>query len=125
MTKMRVGKAFVKEGKRGEKKLEVALVLDDKVVSRIHLNNATGEILPKGLKSPSQTVTISLDQAAAMVTQVLPNLQVGSALLDKDGHWKVGLTLKGAVVADLRINGQDGSVLTDWKAARDVERWGK
>jgi len=125
LTKISTGKAFVKEGRRGEKKLEVPLVLDSKIVGRIALNPASGEILSKGIKFQSQQVSISPDQAVAAVQQTLPNFQVGAARLAKDGQWKVGLTLKGAEIATIGVNGQDGSISTDWKAAKDVERWGK
>jgi hypothetical protein len=50
LPKLTAGKAFVKTGKRGEKNLEVALVLEGNIVSKIRLNPATGEILPKGQK---------------------------------------------------------------------------
>jgi hypothetical protein len=125
LPKISAGKAFVKEGKRGDKKLEVPLVLDSKIVARMQLNPATGEILSKGLKPQSQQVAVTLEQAQTVVQQALPNLQAGAARLSKDGQWKVDMTLKGAAVADISVNGQDGSILADWKASKDVERWGK
>jgi|UniRef100_A0A7C3SLA6 hypothetical protein len=125
LPRLRAGKAWVKEGKWGDKKLEVALLLEDKVVGRLRLNPVSGDILPKGFKPQERQTTISPDQARAVVSQALPLLQVGAARLAKNGNWKLELTWKGSAVADITVNGQDGTILTDWKAAKDLERWGK
>ena len=55
-----------------------------------------------------------------IVQQALPNLEVASVGLGKDGEWKVDLTLKKAVVASMNVHGGDGSILPDWKAERDA-----
>jgi hypothetical protein len=115
-----VGKSFVKAGKRGEKKLEVALVLDGKVVSKIRLNPATGEILPKGQEIMAYQVSASQEQAVKIVQQAIPNLEVASVKLGKQGEWKVDLTLKKVVVADMNVHSGDGSILPNWKASRDA-----
>jgi hypothetical protein len=120
LPKITAGKCFVKTGKRGEKNLEVALVLDGKIVSKIRLNPATGEILSKGQKMMVQQVLASQDQAVKIVQQAIPNLEVASVQLGKQGEWKVDLTLKKAVIASINVHGGDGSILPDWKASRDV-----
>jgi len=129
LPKLTTGKCFVKTGKRGEKNLEVALVLDGKIVSKVRLNPAnasgtlklaTGEILSKGQKVIVTQVLASQDQAVKIVQQAIPNLEVASVQLGKQGEWKVDLTLKKAVVADIKVHSGDGSILPDWKASRDV-----
>jgi len=126
LPKLTVGKSFVKTGKKrfhlwgGEKKLEVTLVLDGKIVSKMRLNPATGEILPKGQEVPVQEVLASQGQAVKIVQQAIPNLEVGSVTLGKQGEWKVDLTLKKAVVAGMSVHGGDGSILADKKASRDA-----
>jgi len=120
LPKVTVGKSFVKTGKRGEKKLEVTLVLDGKIVSRMRLNPGTGEIMPRGQDVLAQAVSAPQDQAVKIVQQAIPNLEVASVGLGKDGEWKVDLTLKKAVVASINVHGGDGSILPDWKAERDA-----
>jgi uncharacterized membrane protein YkoI len=120
LPKITAGKCFVKTGKRGEKNLEVALVLDGKIVSKVRLNPSTGEILSKGQKMMVQQVLASQEQAVKIVQQAIPNLEVASVQLGKQGEWKVDLTLKKAVIASIKVHGGDGSILPDWKASRDV-----
>jgi uncharacterized membrane protein YkoI len=120
LPKLTVGKSFVKTGKRGEKKLEVTLVLDGKIVSRVRLNPATGEILSKGQETLVYEVSASQEQAVKIVQQAIPNLEVASVSLGKQGEWKVDLTLKKAVIASMGVHGGDGSILPDWKASRDA-----
>ena len=120
LPKLTVGKGFVKTGKRGEKKLEVTLILDGKIVSRVRLNPATGEILPKGQEILVYQVSASQEQAVRIVQQAIPNLEVASVSLGKQGEWKVDLTLKKAVVAGMSVHGGDGSILPDLKASRDA-----
>jgi len=115
-----VGKSFVKTGQRGEKKLEVTLVLDGKIVSRVKLNPATGAILPKGQEVLVQAVSASQDQAVKIVQEAIPKLEVASVRLGKQGEWIVDLTLNKAVVASMGVHGGNGSILPDWKASRDA-----
>ena len=120
LPKVTVGKSFANTGKRGEKKLEVTLLLDGKIVSKVRLNPATGEIMPKGQDVMVQEVSASPEQAVKIVQQAVPNLEVASVRLGKHGEWKVDLTLKKAVVASMSVHGGDGSILPDWKAERDA-----
>ncbi|MEM3421868.1 MAG: hypothetical protein QW315_06410 [Candidatus Hadarchaeum sp.] len=120
LPKLTVGQCFVKTGKRGEKSLEVALVLEGNIVSKIRLNPTTGEILPKGQKAFTPQVLASREQALKIVEQSIPNLEVASVQLGKHGEWKVDLTLKKAVVATISVHGRNGSILPNWKASRDV-----
>ncbi len=120
LPKLTAGKSFVKTGKRGEKKLEVPLLLDGNIVSRVRLNPATGEILPKGLETLAYQVSASPEQAVKIVEQALPNLEVASVSLGKQGEWRVDLTLKKAVVAHISVHGGTGSILADWKASQDA-----
>ncbi len=120
LPRLTAGSSYVKTGKRGEKKLEVPLVLDGNIVAKIRLNPATGEILPKGLETIAHTVSASQDQAVKIVQQAIPNLEVASVSLGKQGEWKVDLTLKMAVVTHITVHGNTGSILPDWKAARDA-----
>jgi hypothetical protein len=120
LPKLTVDKSFVKTGKRGEKKLEVTLVLDGKIVSRVRLNPATGEILCKGEETLVYEVSASQEQAVKIVQRAIPNLEVGSVTLGKQGEWKVDLTYKKAVVADMSVHGGDGSILPDLKASQDA-----
>lgn len=120
LPKLTVGKSYVKTGKRGEKNLEVPLVLDGKIVSKVRLNPATGEILPRGQNVMAHEVLASQAQAMQIVQKALPNLEVASVRLGKQGEWKVDLTLKNAVVAGMNVHGGNGSILPDWKASRDA-----
>ncbi|MGA2106968.1 MAG: hypothetical protein ABSH25_04925 [Syntrophorhabdales bacterium] len=122
LPKLAAGKSFVKTGKKGEKKLEVPLVLDGKIVSRVRLNPATGEILPEGQEAPAYEVSASQEQAVKIVQQAIPNLEAASVKLGKHGEWKVDLTLKKAVVAGISVHGGDASILLDGKASRDASR---
>lgn len=120
LPKLTVGKSFIKTGKRGEKKLEVTLILDAKIVSKMRLNPSTGEILPNGREVLAREVLASQGQAVTIVQQAIPNLEVASVRLGKQGEWKVDLTLKKVVVASIKVHGGDGSILPDWKASRDA-----
>lgn len=120
LPKLTVGKSFVKTGKKGEKKLEVTLVLDGKIVSKMRLSPTTGEILPKGQETMVYETAASQEQAVKIVQQALPNLEIASVSLGKQGEWKVDLTLKKMVVASIGVNGSDGSILPDWKATKDA-----
>lgn len=114
LARLTVGSSIVKTDKRGEKKLEVMLQLDGNTVSKIHLNPATGEILPKGQKVLAYTVSASLEQAVKIVQQALPNLEAASVSLGKKGEWKVDITLKKIiVVATIKVDGGNGSILPD------------
>ncbi len=114
------GNSYVKTGKRGEKKLEVPLVLDGNIVSKIRLNPATGEILPKGLETLAYSVSASPEQAVKIVQQALPNLEIASVSLGKRGEWKVDLTFKKAVVAHISVHGGTGTIIPDWKASQSA-----
>ncbi|MCX7965539.1 MAG: hypothetical protein N2596_02800 [Syntrophorhabdaceae bacterium] len=125
LPKLTAGNSYVKTGKRGEKKLEVPLILDGNIISRIRLNPATGEILPKGFDPMVYTVSASSDQALKIVQQALPNLDVASVSLGKQGEWKVDLTLKKAIVAHIKVNSNTGIILPDLKANRDASIYSK
>ena len=107
----------------GEKKLEVTLVLDGKIVSRMRLSPATGEILPKGQETMVYEVTASKEQAVKIVEQAIPNLDVASVSLGKQAEWKVDLTLKKMIIATINVHSGDGSILPDWKASRDASMY--
>jgi hypothetical protein len=115
-----VGKRFVKTGKRGEKNLEVTLVLDGQIVSRVKLNPSTGEIMPKGQEVFVQNVSVSQEQAGNIVKEAIPKLEVGSARLGKHGEWIIDLTLNKVAVASVAVHGGNGSILPDWKASKDA-----
>lgn len=123
LPKLTGGKSFITTDKRGEKKLEVTLVLDGKIVSKVRLNPSTGEILSKGQKMMVQQVLTSQEQAVKIVQQAIRDLEVASVQLGKQGEWKVDLTLKKAVVASINVHGGDGSILPDWKASQDATRY--
>lgn len=123
--KLTVGKPFTKQGKRGDIKLEVPLSSEGKIVARVRLNPATGEILTKGQKAFVQKLSVTPEQAMQAVQGVVNELQVGAAWLGKQGEWKVPLLYKGAIIAEMRVHGQDGSILPDWKASRDATMFGK
>jgi hypothetical protein len=111
LPKLAVSKSFVRTGKRGEKKLEVTLVLEGEIVSTIRLNPATGEILPRGQEILVYEVAASQEQTVKIVQQAIPNLEAASVRLGRQGDWKVDLTLKKMVVASMRVHGGDGSIL--------------
>lgn len=123
--KLAVGKPFTKQGKRGDIKLEVPLSLEDKIVARVRLNPATGEILTKGQKAFVQKLSVTPEQAVQAVQGVVNELQVGAAWLGKQGEWKVPLLYKGAIIAEMSVHGQNGSILPDWKASKDAIMFGK
>jgi hypothetical protein len=120
-----LGKPFTKQGKKGDIKLEVPMMLEGKVVGRVRLNPLTGVVLVKGQKQEAQKLSVSPEQAAAAVQRILPNLQVGSAWLGKQGQWKVPLLYQGAVITEMSVHGQNGSILPDWKASKDVSLFGR
>lgn len=120
LPELTVGKSIIKTGQRGEKKLEVTLVLGGKIVSRVKLNPATGEIMMKGQEVMVQEVLASQDQAAKIVQDAIPKLEVASVRLGKHGEWIVDLTLNKAVVASMSVHGGNGSILPDWKATKDA-----
>lgn len=122
--KLTVGKPFTKQGKQGDIKLEVPLSLDGKIVAKVRLNPATGEILTKGQKTFVQKLTVTPEQAVKAVQGVVNEMQVGAAWLGKQGEWKVPLLYKGAIIAEMNVHGQNGSILPDWKAARDTAIFG-
>jgi hypothetical protein len=121
LPRLTVGSSFVVTDRRGGKRLEVPLILDGNVVSRVRLNPATGEILPRGLDASANTVSASPDQAVKIVRQALPTLELASVSLGREGEWMVDLTLKKAVVTHIRVHGSTGSVLRDWKEQESRE----
>jgi hypothetical protein len=125
LPKLSAGKAWTKQGKRGDVKLEVPLVLDGKIVARVRLNPASGEIMTKGQQVQAQQAAVSPEQAEKAVQQIIPSLGVGIAWLGKGGEWKVPLLVKGAIIAEMGVHGQNGSILPDWKASKDAGMFGK
>ena len=125
LPQLSLGKPFTKQGKRGNISLEIPLMWQDKVVGRVRLNPLTGEVLVKGQRAEAQKLSVSPEQATAAAQKILPNLQVGSAWLGKQGEWKVPLLYQGAVVTEMSVHGQNGSILPDFKAARDATMFGK
>ncbi|MBM4289478.1 MAG: hypothetical protein FJ135_15280 [Deltaproteobacteria bacterium] len=123
--KLSVGKPFTKQGKQGDIKFEVPLSLEGKIVAKVRLNPATGEILTKGQKGFVQKLSVTPEQAVKAVQGVVNEAQVGAAWLGKQGEWKVPLLYKGAIVAEINVHGQDGSILPDWKASKDATMFGK
>jgi hypothetical protein len=123
--KLSLGKPYTKQGKQGDIKLEVPLLVEGKIVGRVHLNPLTGEILTKGQKIQAPKLSVAPDEAVKTVQTVLPKLQVGPALLGKGGEWKVPLLYQGAIIAEMGVHGQNGSLLPDWKASKDATMFGK
>jgi hypothetical protein len=123
--KLNLGKAYTKQGKQGDIKLEVPLLVEGKVVGRVRLNPLTGEILTKGQKIQAPKLSVSPDEAAKTVQTVLPKLQVGAAWLGKGGEWKVPLLYQGAIIVEMSVHGQNGSLLPDWKASKDATMFGR
>ncbi len=125
LPKLSAGKAWTKRGKQGDVKLEVPLLLEGKVVARVRLNPASGEILTKGQRILVQQATVSPEQAEKAVQQIIAKLGVGIAWLGKGGEWKVPLLVKGAIIAEMGVHGQNGSILPDWKASKDATMFGR
>ena len=123
--KLAVGKPFTKQGKQGDIKFEVPLSLEGKIVAKVRLNPATGEILTKGQQAFVQKLSVTPEQAIKAVQGVVNEVKVGAAWLGKQGEWKVPLLYKGAIVAEMGVHGQDGSILPDWKASKDATMFGK
>jgi len=123
--KLSVGQSFTKQGKQGDIKLEVPLLLEGKIVAKVRLNPISGEILLKGQKPFVQKLSVTPEQAAKTVQGMMSAVQVGAAWLGKQGEWKVPLLYKGAVVAEIGVHGQNGSILPDWKASKDATMFGK
>ena len=117
--KLAVGKYWGWRGPAGDRKMNVALILDDRIVSRVELNPATGEIMAKGQRIFVDQISATPEQAISRVRKAMPNLQVSSARLGKNGEWKVELTLNRGVVAEINVHSGDGSILTDWRATRE------
>jgi hypothetical protein len=125
LTKLSVSKGWTKQGKRGEVKLEVPLLLADKIVARVTLNPSTGEIMAKKQGLQIQKISVTPEQAVKTVQELIPHLEVGSPQLGKSGEWKVPLLFKGNTVAEIGVHGKDGSILPDWKASKDAAMFGK
>ncbi len=125
LPQLSLGKPFTKQGKRGDIKLEIPLMWEGKVVGRMRLNPLTGVVLVKGQKLEVQKLSVAPEQATAAIQKIMPNLQVGSAWLGKQGEWKVPLLYQGAVITEISVHGQNGSILPDWKAAKDVSLFGR
>ena len=123
--KLSLGKPYTKQGKQGDIKLEIPLLAEGKVVGRVRLNPMTGEILTKGQKIQAPKLSVSPDEAAKTVQSVLPKLQVGATWLGKGGEWKVPLLYQGAIIAEMSVHGQNGSLLPDWKASKDATMFGR
>jgi len=120
-----LGKPFTKQGKQGDVKLEVPLQVEGKIVGKVRLNPMTGEILTKGQKFQAPKLSVSPDEAVKTVQTVLPKLQVGPAWLGKGGEWKVPLLYQGAIIVEMGVHGQNGSILPDWKASKDATMFGR
>jgi hypothetical protein len=120
-----LGKPFTKQGKQGDIKLEVPLLAEGKIVGKVRLNPLTGEILTKGQKFQAPKLSVSPEEAAKTVQMVLPKLQVGPAWLGKGGEWKVPLLYQGAIIVEIGVHGQNGSILPDWKASKDATMFGR
>jgi len=125
VAKLSVGKPYTKQGKQGDIKLEVPLLAEGKVVGRVRLNPLTGEILTKGQKIQAPKLSVSPDEAVKTVQTILPKLQVGAAWLGKGGEWKIPLLYQGAIIAEMSVHGQNGSLLPDWKASKDATMFGR
>lgn len=125
LSKLTTGSPFTKQGKQGDIKLEVPLLLEGKIVAKVRLNPITGEILLKGQQDLSWKLSVTPEQATKTVQDMMSGVQVGAAWLGKQGEWKVPLLYKGAVVAELGVHGQNGSILPDWKASKDATMFGK
>lgn len=123
--KLTLGKPYTKEGKQGDIKLEVPLQAEGKIVGRVRLNPLTGEILTKGQRLQAPKLSVAPEEAVKTVQAVLPQLQVGAAWLGKAGQWKVPLLYQGAIIAEMHVHGQNGSLLPDWKASKDATMFGK
>lgn len=120
-----LGKPYTKQGKHGDIKLEVPLLVDGKIVGKVRLNPITGEILTKGQKFQAPKLSVSPEEAAKTVQTVLPKLQVGPAWLGKSGEWKVPLLYQGAIIVEMGVHGQNGAILPDWKASKDATMFGR
>jgi hypothetical protein len=125
LSKLTVGNPYSKQGKEGDIKLEVPLLLEGKIVAKVRMNPITGEILLKGQKDFSRKLSVTPEQATKAVQGMIAGVQVGAAWLGKQGEWKVPLLYKGAVVAELGVHGQNGSILPDWKASKDATMFGR
>jgi len=125
VSKLSLGKPYTKQGKQGDIKLEIPLMVEGKVVGRVRLNPLTGEILTKGQKIQAPKLSVSPDEAVKTVQMVLPKLQVGPAWLGKSGEWKVPMLYQGAIIVEIGVHGQDGSILPDWKASKDATMFGR
>ena len=114
------GKTIVKTGKRGEQILDVTLVLNGTIVSRVKLNPATGEIMIKGQDVMVRELLASQAQATKVVQEAIPKLEVASVRSGKEGQWIADLTLNKGVVASIGVHSGNGSILPDWKAFQDA-----
>jgi len=65
--KLAVGKPFTKQGKQGDIKFEVPLSWEGKIVTKMRLNPATGEILTKGQNPFVQKLSVTPEQAIKAV----------------------------------------------------------
>ena len=119
-SRLEVGRFWVLTGPAGDTKAKVALSLDGRIVSQVELSPSTGEILAKGEAIQTDVASPDPNRAASKVREALPNLQVAAARVTPEGEWSVELALNSAVVAEISVNGRDGSIITDWGASREA-----
>jgi hypothetical protein len=119
-SRLEVGRFWVLTGPAGDTKAKIALSLDGRIVSQVELSPSTGEILAKGEDIQTDGVTADPNRAISRVREALPNLQVAAARRSPEGEWNVELALNSAVVAEVSVNGRDGSIITDWGASREA-----
>ena len=120
LPKVKAGKFWVWTAPRGDTKAKVALTFEGRIVSHVELNPATSDILASGQNVFDNQVSPDQNRAISKVREILPSLQVAAARMAPEGEWKVELALNNAVVAEIDVNGRDGSILTDWGASREA-----
>ncbi len=66
-----------------------------KIVAKVRLNPAPGEILTKGEKAFIRKLSVTPEQAVKAVQGVVNQVPMGADWLGKQGEWKVPLLYKG------------------------------
>jgi hypothetical protein len=100
---------------KGDTKLDVPLILNGNMVAYVRLNPTTGEILPKGYRAWTPKKAVSAEDGTVIVQKTISKMSVGNPWQSVNGQWKVPLVLNGSVIAEIRVDGNDGKIIYEKK----------
>lgn len=105
------GEGRPKYSKKNDAVMEIPLMHKEAVISIVRINPETGEIVPKGYRTWKSTIVVSQADCRKTVSRALQKISVGNPWQSVNGRWKVPLVLNGAVVAEVKVDGSDGTII--------------